>query len=61
MGVQGLLGEEVVSTVVAPEQAHITLKELIPIVLASAVWGSEWKGSVGRAGCDNSAVVAILN
>ena len=41
--------------------AYITIKELVPIVLAAAVWGKEWQGQSVQARCDNSAVVAILN
>ena len=41
--------------------AHITIKELVPIVLAAAVWGKDWQGQSVQARCDNSAVVAILN
>ncbi len=33
-------------------------KELLPIVVAAAVWGKHWKGSVVKARCDNMAVVA---
>ena len=36
---------------------HITVKELIPIVLAAAVWGPEWSGLTVEARCDNAAVV----
>ena len=42
---------------------HITIncKELIPIVLAAAVWGREWAGLTMQVRCDNAAVVADLN
>ena len=43
------------------KDVHITIKELIPIVLAVAVWGREWQGLTVQARCDNSAVVDILN
>ena len=43
------------------EHAHITIKELIPIVLAAAIWGKEWQGLTIQARCDNSAVVSIIN
>lgn len=43
------------------KQAHITIKELVPIVLGAAVWGREWYGRTVQVWCDNSAVVAILN
>ena len=39
---------------------HITMKELLPIVLACAVWGHRWRGLTVRCLCDNAAVVAIL-
>ena len=39
---------------------HITAKELLPIVVASAVWGQQWQGKTIRVWCDNAAVVAIL-
>ena len=39
---------------------HITVKELLPIVVACAVWGHGWKGKTIRCRCDNAAVVAIL-
>ena len=39
---------------------HITVKELLPIAVASAVWGRQWQGKTIRVRCDNAAVVAIL-
>ncbi len=42
-------------------QWHITAKELVPIVVAAALWGSEWRGQTVLARCDNAAVVAIIN
>ena len=42
-------------------QAHISVKELVPIVLAAAVWGSRWIGRAVLVRCDNSAVVDTLN
>ena len=39
---------------------HITGKELLPIVVACAVWGSQWQGCTVRCLCDNAAVVAIV-
>ena len=45
----------------AISEQNITVKELLPIVLAAALWGSEWAGKTVRAQCDNSAVVAIVN
>ena len=42
------------------EQETIALKELLPIVLAVAIWGKKWAGSHVLARCDNTAVVEIL-
>ena len=39
---------------------HITVKELLPIVLSMGVWGHEWQGQTVLCRCDNAAVVAIL-
>ena len=35
------------------------VKELQPIVLGVAVWGSSWQGYTVQCLCDNAAVVAI--
>ena len=40
---------------------HITVKELLPIVLGVAVWGRAWRGYKVTCLCDNTAVVAIVN
>lgn len=40
--------------------ASIAAKELLPIVLATAVWGPLWEGSVVLCHCDNQAVVDVL-
>ena len=40
---------------------HITVKELIPLVIAAAVWGRQWGKQHVQFKCDNSAVVAIIN
>ena len=39
---------------------HITVKELLPIVMSVAVWGHRWQGKCVRCRCDNAAVVAII-
>ena len=39
---------------------QIMVKELIPIVLACAVWGPQWYHHRVRCLCDNQAVVAAL-
>jgi len=36
-------------------------KELIPIVVAAAIWGRKWKGKSVQARSDNQAVVATVN
>ena len=41
-------------------QQTITVKELLPIVIAAALWGAQWAGKTVRAQCDNAAVVAVL-
>ena len=43
------------------EEVHITIKELLPIVVAGAIWGSRWSGLRIQCLCDNAAVVPILN
>ena len=40
---------------------HIMVKELIPIVIAAAIWGCFWRGKTVKALCDNAAVVTIIN
>ena len=40
---------------------HITIKELLPIVLSCAIWGGYWRGKTVKCLCDNAAVVAIIN
>lgn len=39
---------------------HITVKELLPVVLGIALWGRAWQGCTIRCRCDNAAVVAVL-
>ena len=39
------------------EACHISSKEMIPIVMAAMVWGSQWEGLSVRFHTDNSAVV----
>ena len=41
--------------------AHISIKELAPIVIVTAVWGHHWKGKPVRVLSDNSAAVAAIN
>ena len=40
---------------------HITIKELVPILVAAAIWGESWKGKLVLARCDNESVVRIVN
>ncbi len=47
---------------VLPVFHRLLLRVLIPIVIATVVWGNEqWKGKHIRARCDNQAVVAVIN
>ena len=38
----------------------ITVKELLPIVLADAIWGPTWSNCCITCHCDNQAVIACL-
>ena len=40
--------------------SNIAVKELIPIVMAAAMWGKQWRGQVVNCRCDNMAVVAVI-
>ena len=42
------------------EEVNIAMKELIPIVIAAAMWGKNWEGQV-CCQCFNEAGVAVLN
>ena len=37
---------------------HITVKELVPIVVACALWGDQWRAATVLCRCDNVAVVS---
>ena len=41
--------------------AHISTKELAPIVLATALWGKTWQGYTIQVLSDNTAAVAAVN
>ncbi len=41
--------------------ANIATKELLPIVVAAALWGASWRGSHVCFHCDNAAVVSVIN
>ena len=40
---------------------HITVKELLPVIMACALWGMLWQGKTVHCRTDNAAVVAIIN
>ena len=42
-------------------ECHITVKEMVPIVIAAALWAPSWHGKNVIVQCDNSAVVSIIN
>ena len=44
-----------------PPDKQIAVKELIPILVAIILWGSEWREKRVLSYCDNSAVVSVLN
>ena len=43
------------------ETTDISAKELVPVVVAAALWGKYWPGEHVRFHSDNMAVVAIIN
>ena len=43
------------------QQIHIAAKEMVPVVLAVAVWGPGWRSSTVQAFSDNMAVVCALS
>ena len=43
------------------QDCHISIKELIPVVMVAAVRGHRWVGKSVRFRSDNAAVVAVLN
>ena len=44
----------------ASRSLPIAAKELLPIVLACGLWGSEWSGQLVKCHCDNQVVVTGL-
>ena len=42
------------------EEATIMVKELVPILVAVALWGKLWSGTSVMCRCDNQAVVAVI-
>ena len=43
------------------ESVHITVKELVPLVVVAAFWGRNWQGQTVLCHSDNAAVVSIIN
>ena len=43
------------------EDHHISIREMIPIVMLDALWGKRWQRQSVRFWSDNSAVVALIN
>ena len=43
------------------QKASIAPMELLPIVIAAAIWGLKWAGCTVRSNCDNEAVVSVIN
>ena len=43
------------------QDLHITIKELLPIVMAAAIWGDHWQNKSVQCRCDNLAAVHIIN
>ena len=41
--------------------SHISVREMIPVVRATALWGQYWIGKSVRFWSDNSAVVTLIN
>ena len=41
-------------------QASIAAKELLPVIVAVALWGPQWMGSSVLCHCDNESVVAVV-
>ncbi len=43
------------------ESVHITVKELLPMVVACILWGASWQGTTVLCRSDNMAAVSIIN
>ena len=43
------------------QEESILLQELIPIILACAIWGPRWQGSLVVVHCDNMGAVSVVN
>ena len=44
-----------------PLQDSIMLRELLPVVIAVALWGLEWRNCVVMFQCNNKGVVSAVN
>ena len=42
-------------------QDSIMLCKLLPVVIAAAIWGQEWRNSVVRVCCDNKGAIVPIN
>jgi hypothetical protein len=42
-------------------ERQIAIKEMVPVVVACAIWGKAWEYRTVRVQCDNMAVVQVLN
>ena len=42
-------------------ESHITVQEMVPVVIAAALWGHMWRGKSVLVQCNNTAVVSIVN
>ena len=43
------------------QQWDITAKEMLPTILAAAIWGKTWSRSIVQFNCDNAAVVPVIS
>jgi len=44
----------------ARADVHIMIKELMPIAMGVAMWGSQWRNGTVKCKYDNAVVVVIL-
>ena len=43
------------------KDAHIAVKEMVPIVIASALWAHQWRGKTIKVLSDNTAALFAVN
>ena len=43
------------------ESSHISVREMIPVVMSAALWGQGWSGKSVQFRSDNTTVVALVN